>query len=476
VHRPTHIHLYAVAIITLFLSTSPAQQPKRTPEQLDSISGLNAHHLCSGIFVVGRDYQREPAKVLAEDIAPFPAFGWQDNFKYEVDWKKKSVTVSAPGATPRSASYHGDQGCTILPLDGKIHFKPVKVPRQLPDAASQAWPMGDKEATATFPEVDKAALTAALDRAMQVEEQNTRSLVVVYKGKIIGERYAPGFTKDTPQIGWSQGKSITAALIAVLMQQGELKLDDPAPIAEWQQPDDPRRKIRIKDLLRMSSGLDFDNWGLGEPRSYTKANEHFRIYFDSLNVFDHVIQQPAEVPPNTRYAYRNTDPLTLGKIIQDIITARGEEYLTFPQRALFDKIGMRSVVLETDAWGNFILSGYDYVSARDCARFGLLHLQDGRWDGEQILPDDWTDFITTPAPADETLNYGGMYWLARGDQYKRVPKDAYYPAGYMGQRTTIIPSRDMVIVRLGPSPGGLTEYLEQVLVDVLASVDSTPGD
>ena len=88
---------------------------------------------------------------------------------------------------------------------------------------------------------------------------------------------------------------------------------------------------------------------------------------------------------------------------------------------------MRSVVLETDAWGNFILSGYDYVSARDWARFGLLHLQDGPLDGEQILPDDWTDFITTPAPADKSLNYGGMYWLARGDQYKRVPKGRLLP-------------------------------------------------
>ena len=125
-HRPTPIHLCALAIITVLLSTTPAsaQPPTRTPEQLDSISGLNAHHLCAGIFVVGRDYRRDPAKVLAEDIAPFPAFGWQDNFEYNVNWKNKSVTVSAPGARPRSASYHGDQGCTILPLEALPHGGP----------------------------------------------------------------------------------------------------------------------------------------------------------------------------------------------------------------------------------------------------------------------------------------------------------------------------------------------------------------
>ena len=229
---------------------------------------------------MGRDYKRDPAKVLAEDIAPFPAFGWQDDFEYNVGWKKKSVTVTAPGG----ASADGP-----LPRRPGLHHSPAR--RQDPLQARQGPPPAARRREPGLAHRRQRRHRPPSPRSIKLpspprstarcrwEEQNTRSLVVVYKGKIIGERYAPGFTKDTPQIGWSQGKSITAALIAVLMQQGELKLDDPAPIKEWQQPDDPRRKIRIKDLLRMSSGLDFDNWGLGEPRSYTKANEHFRIYF-----------------------------------------------------------------------------------------------------------------------------------------------------------------------------------------------------
>ena len=164
----------------------------------------------------------------------------------------------------------------------------------------------------------------------QVLTHSTRAIVVVYGGKIVGERYAPGWTKDTPQINWSSGKSITVALIGVLVQQGRLRLDDPAPVKEWQAPGDPRREIRIRDLLRMSSGLDFANLGLSGPASYTRENEHMRIYFDGLNVFEHAVNQPLEIPPNTQWRYRNSDPLILGKIIREIVEARGESYLTFP--------------------------------------------------------------------------------------------------------------------------------------------------
>jgi len=142
-----------------------------------------------------------------------------------------------------------------------------------------------------------------------------------------------------------------------------------APIKEWHtSKEDPRREIRVRDLLRMSSGLDFANLGLNGPDSFTKDNKHMRIYFDGLNVFEHAVNQPQEIAPNTQYRYRNSDPLTLGRIVKEAVEARGENYLTFPQRALFDKIGARNFVLETDAWGNFIMTGFDYGSARDWAR------------------------------------------------------------------------------------------------------------
>jgi CubicO group peptidase (beta-lactamase class C family) len=309
---------------------------------------------------------------------------------------------------------------------------------------------------------------------MTQEKQNTRAFVVACGGKIIGERYAPGWTKDTPQISWSQGKSITATLVGVLVQRGLLKIDQPAPIKEWQGEGDPRGKILIRDLLRMSSGLDFTNLGLSGPPAFTRRNEHMRVYFDSLNVFDHVISQPPKVPPNTRWSYLNTDPLTLGAIVRRTVEAEGEEYLTFPQRALFDRIGARNSVPETDPWGNFILSGYEYVSARDWIRFGLLYLWDGVWQGERILPEGWTEFVSTPAPADPKEKYGGLFWLNRPSTMDRIPKDAYWSAGFMGQITMIIPSRDMVVVRLGPSPGGVYQYLNEVVGRILEALPGKP--
>ncbi len=454
----------------------PVDQDER--ESREFRAAMAAHHICSGLWVVGRSYKRTQEEVVAQDIAPFNVFGWEPDFEYKVDHQLRMVTVTAPGAPPRTAKYNGDQGTTILPSGAKdVYYKPVPVPRGLPDAATQPWPSGDVGATEPIPDgVDAEAVAAALDWAMEQQKQNTRAFVVAYGGRIIGERYAPGWTKDTPQIGWSQGKSITAALVGVLVQRGLLKIDQPAPVKEWRADDDPRREIRICDLLRMSSGLDFVNLGLGGPPAFTTRNEHMRVYFDSLNVFEHAVNQPPKTAPNTRWSYLNSDPLTLGKIIRDTVEAEGGEYLTFPQRALFDRIGARNYVLETDAWGNFILSGYDYGSARDWVRFGLLHLWDGVWQGERILPEGWTEFISTPAPADAKEHYGGLFWLNRPSTMDQVPKDAYWSAGFMGQVTLIIPSRDVVVVRMGPSPGGFYPYLNDAVGRILKALPDGNGN
>jgi CubicO group peptidase (beta-lactamase class C family) len=447
-----------------------ARQPDT--EARAHIAAMAAHHLCAGVFVVGRVHERSPEEVLAMDIRRFPGFNWQDDFDYRVDMQDRSATVWGPGVEPpQRARYHGDQGCTILPRGvDRVFFEPLDVVSSLPDAATQRWPLGDLGARASFSEVDDAALQQALDWAMAQREQNTRALVIIYRGKVIGERYAEGFTKDTPQISWSQGKSITAALVGVLAQQGEITLEEPAPIAEWQGPRDPRRHIRVMDLMRMSSGLDFANYGLAQTDSWSASNEHFRVYFDAVNVFEHATNQPAGIEPNTEFRYRNSDPLTLGRIVREKVEARGESYLAFPQRALFDRIGARNFVLETDAWGNFIMTGYDFGSAWDWARFGLLRLRDGVFEGDRVLAEGWVDFVRTPAPGDPRRGYGGLFWLNRGGAMDRVPEDAFWPSGFMGQQTVVIPSRDMVVVRLGPSPGGSGRYMNETIGRVLEAV------
>jgi len=432
---------------------------------------MGAHHLCSGVFVVGRDYQRNPEQVFAEDIESFPAFNWQDDFEYAVDMNAKTASVWAQDVTRRTAKYNGDQGCSILARgETDVHYEPVPVPRNLPDPGTQAWPTGDMGAYGSFPEVNQASLDSTFEWAME-QGQNTRALVVAYRGQVIGERYAPGFTKNTPQISWSQGKSITAALIGILVQQGHFTVDDPAPVLEWRGADDPRNEIKIKHLMRMSSGLDFLNLGLGQPNSWTDENEHFLIYFDAPNVFEHAIDQPMDIPQDSMFRYRNSDPLALGRIVRQTVEAMGEDYLTFPQRVLFDRIGARDYVLETDPYGNFIMTGYDFGSAWSWLRFGLLQSWEGVWEGERILPEGWVEFISTPAPGDPDQGYGGLFWLNRGGAMDQIPEDAFWAAGFMGQTTMVIPSRDMVIVRLGPSPGRYNQYLNEVVGRVLSATE-----
>ncbi len=239
----------------LFLTLVPIVFGAASPAMLDAqvswadstvrehVASMAAHHLCSGTFVVGRDYQRSPTQVLEEDIRPFSDFAWQDDFRWEVDEDGRTASVWADGINRRTARYNGDQGCSILPVGAEsVYFTPVPVSRSGDDPATLPWPTGDAGAHASFPEIDTAALNTALDWAM-AQPQNTRALVILYRGMIVGERYAPGFTRNTPQISWSQGKSITAALVGVLIQQGKLRLDQPAPVPEWRDPGDPRNAI-----------------------------------------------------------------------------------------------------------------------------------------------------------------------------------------------------------------------------------------
>ncbi|MDH3225205.1 MAG: beta-lactamase family protein, partial [Gemmatimonadota bacterium] len=297
--------------------------------------GIGAHHMCAGLWVVGRDLIRTPDEVVEQDIARFDVFRWGSDFSWTVDEGGHTASVSSPRFGTRTAAYNGDQGCTLLPAGAeRVYFDPRPVPRGVGPGSETAWPTGDVDRTAQFAEVDELELEEAFNFAFDESgphgEQNTRGLAVVYRGKIIGERYLDGWGPNTPQISWSMGKSIASALTGVLVQQGAFALDDPAPVPEWNEvPGDPRANVRVRDLLRMSSGLDFDNFGLGPRSSYTAANEHMRIYFDALNVFRHALNQPLRYEPGAVWRYRNSDPLTLMTLAKEVTEERGEDFLTF---------------------------------------------------------------------------------------------------------------------------------------------------
>lgn len=477
------VRVMIVLLLSAILTIAPcAAQPDDNKnlkrERAENILALYTKLLCSGVFVIGRDadeFIRNDLQLAGPGIPDW------DEISVSIDRDRKSVTLTMEGVPPRTAVFNGDQGCTLLPKgEDKVFFKPVMLPSLLIEWETQPWPMGDVTGdTPLPPEVDEDALAAALDFAFDNGAhdipQSTRAIVVVYKGRIIAERYAPGFDKDTRHISWSMGKSITSALIGILVRDGHFRVDDPAPIREWRNPDDTRSAITISHLLRMSSGLRFHSGTTMDGQMLMNKDNHTYVYFGAVDVFDYSINRELEFPPNTKWRYRNCDPLALGKIIRDTVEARGEEYLSFPHRALFSRICMRNMVLEVDPYGNFIMTGFDYGTARDWARFGLLHLQDGLWLGKRILPEGWVDYITTPAPANASKAYGSLFWLNRGKQYESLPEDMYWPAGHYGQVAMIIPSRDMIIVRLGHSAqGGFDPYIEKVVGAILASVSSPP--
>lgn len=472
----------------LVLATTVAACGEPTiPEATELQAAYMAKTLCSGTFVGGQGTSREaatrmvaPAHFQTTDLESLAQAAGID---VSVDLERQTVTAIAAGRVERVAVFHAGHGCTILPRGASnVLFEPVPVRSALPVASLQAWPMGDRVADeAPSPDVDWAALDTAVDLAFSEpgpgQALGTRALVAVYRGRVVAERYAPGFDQDSVMISWSMGKSLTAALVGLLVEDGHFDLDDPAPIISWQEPGDPRQAITIRTLLQMSSGLSFSRLPADDDRFFTHHNEHHYVYFEGIDVFNHATRPALEHAPGTVGRYRNSDPLTLGKIIRNTVTARGEDYFTFPQRALFDRIGMRDMVLERDPYGNMILTGYDHGTARDWARFGLLHLWDGVWLGERILPEGWVDFVSSPAPAWPDHNYGGLFWLNRGRQLADVPADAYWAAGAGGQRTVIIPSHDLVVVRMGYSldNAALGANLNRVLSGIVAAVGGPPS-
>jgi CubicO group peptidase (beta-lactamase class C family) len=429
--------------------------------------------MCSAVFITGLDpdFAAENVGYFTSPYAERAKVG-----KPVVDRVKKEVRIAIPNGVTRVAKYLGSQGCVTLPVgQSSVSFTPVTVKSALPDPTTQQWPMGDRLAEQPLPaQIDAAKLRQAVDTAFEPAAGMTAAFVITWRGRLIAERYAAGITAQTPLESWSMGKSLTATLLGVLVQRGVYDLYQRAPIPEWQGAGDPRAAIRIADLLHMSSGLrikapqdpDFDPAG--------PYPDHVYLYTGGVNSFHYAATRPLQWPPNTIGRYHNTDPVLVNYLIRLGVEKQKQDYLSFPQRALFDRIGIRSMVIETDPFGDFLAQGYDLGSARDWARLGNLYLQDGVWNGERILPEGYAKFVSTLAPAweaDKRPIYGGFFWI-NGDAAFPVPRDAYYMAGAGGQTTLIVPSHDLVIVRMGHFKGSDvgTESFKRALAVLMEAV------
>jgi CubicO group peptidase (beta-lactamase class C family) len=354
------------------------------------------------------------------------------------------------------AAFREGIGCVILAPDQTFEdidkLPRISTPAIQGDAATIAWPDGDRVEPKPLPAgISAAALQAASDWSFNraTPEQVTLSLLVVYQGQIIHERYAPGVDVSTRTRTWSTAKSIASTLIGVLVDQGKLKLDDPLGF-EWlpkhpNPAEDPRNAITLRNVLNMSSGLyPIDNAGL------EYATGSGMSYWAGVSSVKQALGKALVRKPGTVWDYENYDTILAVYRMKQALGS-DQAYLEWPRRALFDKIGMRSTLVSTDRFGDFILSSQVYTNARDLARFGLLYLNKGMWNGQRVISEDWIRFVRTPAPASAANgnNYGGQFWLVPDSRKGEVPGDAYATMGNRGQYTVIVPSHDLVIVRRG---------------------------
>jgi CubicO group peptidase (beta-lactamase class C family) len=433
----------------------------------------------SGVFITGRepwDVVRQSCNWMiatdAEIRAVIEGRGHLDlgeRLVIDVDAGRRAVTLTLDGEISAAARHFGGQGCIIVPDAGSgVQFAPTPVKPDVPDPEATAWPRGD--ALADDPAatgIDLGRVDAALDLMFENARQHTNAMLVVHKGVLVRERYREPFDRSSRFESWSMGKSIAASLAGILLRRELIDLEAPLPFEEWSSPGDARARIRTRDLLHMSSGLEFTgSQGMDEdPLVKTRDGrflDHIYVYAGAVDAFDFSARKPAEFRPDTVGRYRNCDPLLLTRLVRDSVRARGEDFLTWPQRNLFDPLGMAGMVLETDPWGGFLISGHDYGRPRDWARLGVLYLQRGAWGGEQILPESFVEFVQTPAPAFEEPCYGGFFWLNRSRRMPTLPEDAYWMAGAGGQRVVIVPGLDLVIVRMGHLAGALAGW-EQTL-------------
>jgi CubicO group peptidase (beta-lactamase class C family) len=415
--------------------------------------GVQAVLTCNGLFTSHRTLEQVFEQELAYLTSPV---GTAEGGDYRVDRERKAVEVGGAGATPAvRAVFREGIGCVVM-APGQEWNEIDSLPEEtLPAPAGNPdeipWPNGDLvESFSPDSAFDPRALEAASDWAFEREspEQVTVSLLVLHGGQIVHERYADGFDRSTRTRTWSTAKSIAVTLIGMLVDEGRLALDAPLNIDWLPQVTvpkaDPRNAITLRHVLNMSSGLfPVDSFGMEYATGSGLA------YWAGASSVDGARRRGLIREPGTFWDYENYDTL-LAVYAMKRALGDAKAYREFPRRALLDRIGMRNTLLSTDRFGDFILSSQVYTNARDLARFGLLYLQGGVWDGERLISEAWIRFVRTPAPASAVRgnDYGGQWWLVP-DERKDVPPDAYSTAGNRGQYVILVPSHQVVIVRRG---------------------------
>ncbi|PKB16795.1 serine hydrolase [Flavobacterium sp. 5] len=404
-----------------------------TYPKLELISGFSAKNVASAHFIDNRSLE-----LIEKSDNDFDVIGWATN---QINESEKSATATVLGLKERKAIYRQGLGATLI-NDNFDVTKPYEVPRRNLSQNKLPFPYGVLEPKDTsFSNIDYAKLNKAVANAFDAngeDDKRTRSVLVIYKDKIIAEKYLTGFNKNSIILGWSMTKSITGTLFGILQKQRKFDIYKPAPIPEWQ--NNTRKKITTNDLLHMNSGLEWEE-------EYDKISDATQMLFHDEDMSRTQLLKPAIFEPNTHWNYSSGTTNLLSGILRKQFKTH-QEYLDFWYSALIDKIGMHSMIVETDMAGNYVGSSYAWATTRDWSKLGLLYLHKGNWNGEQIFDASWAKYVSTPT---NTSNgkYGAQFWLNAGGFYPDAPRDMYSCNGYQGQKVYILPSQDLVIVRMG---------------------------
>ena len=424
---------------------------------------MAAKTMCSCVYVAGRT----PESVIEKELQVFPGLS---SAKIQL---KPDSTVSATLLWKTSeAIFRNGLGCTLLSEMNEEELREQTFNLATPPAVNQdtiPWPMGNLVTDSLPKGIRNDILIKTLDEAFFEADPdkplNTLAILVLHDDKIMAERYAPGFYYDSRLMGWSMTKSITNSMIGILVNEGKLQTDLPVPINDWK--NDDRKNITLNNLLQASSGLEWSE-------SYFLPTSTFhKMFIHSDDKAAYARTMVLKEKPGEHFLYSSGTTLILSGIIREIVG--DENYYKFPYEKLFYKIGMNQAIMEPDASGTFVGSSYCYASARDWARFALLYLNDGVWNGERILPEGWVKYTSTPASSAEIGQYGAQWWLnagARNDinnrKYPKIPADAYWADGFEEQYAMVIPSEKLVVVRLGISHHGFD--FEKLVSGIIAAI------
>lgn len=427
-----------------------------------------SYTLCSDVFISGLDarraYDESIRAVPLHDVLGF-ALG------HDIDRDARAVRARLMGGFESRATYRDGAGCVT---DKGMAESAVAVVAT--SAAASLPPIAGPTVVEPTDERVRIAIDRAFVEPKDKPARNTRAIVVLHRGRVVAERYAPGIGIDTKLLGYSEGKSVASALIGILVRQGRLDINAPAPIAAWRAADDPRGAITPEHLMRMTSGLAWD-----ESVSGGGPDDAARMRYLIPDESGFALERKLANAPGKVWAYNSANTQILSRIIRDTVGGTADDVRRFAYGELFAPLGMRHALLEFDAAGTAVLTGTIHASARDWARFGQLYLADGMAGDKRILPAGWTAFSARPTPG-AWVGYGAGFWTNRDDSFGAqrrrawgMPADAFFASGLFGQNIVIVPSADLVVVRAGYARDSL-DNIEAVsrLVGELAAALGMP--